>query len=65
MSDVPEWYPLIRASRYSNGAYTPEELAHKPVFWLNAYLTAEKAEADAQEHAAKRSQRRRRGAGRA
>jgi hypothetical protein len=41
---MPSWYPIVRAVRYYNGAYTIEELAARPFALIQWALTAEAAE---------------------
>ena len=41
---MPSWYPLLRACRYYQGAYTVEELAARPTALMQWALTAEAAE---------------------
>ena len=52
--EAPDWYLLLRASRYLRVA--PWDLADRPVWWQNLALTAEHAESDAQEHQSKRKE---------
>lgn len=47
MGDVPDWYLHLRAARYLR--VPPWELSDAPLFWRNAALTAEDAEATAQQ----------------
>lgn len=51
MGDCPEWYELVRASKYLGVA--PWELSERPVYWREIALAAENAEAsiEAQEEA--------------
>jgi hypothetical protein len=41
---MPDWYPLVRAVRFYNGAYKLAELAREPVAVTRWALTAEAAE---------------------
>ncbi|MCX7669312.1 MAG: hypothetical protein N2439_04490 [Anaerolineae bacterium] len=53
---MPDWWPVIQAARYLGVA--PWELARQPVFWLNAALLAQGAEAEAAAYEARRATRR-------
>ena len=43
---MPSWYPLVRACRFYQGAYTIRQLAAEPVAVTQWALTAEAAESE-------------------
>ena len=55
MGECPDWYPLIRASKYLGVA--PWELARQPAIWQHLALAAESAETEAQRIAQEREAR--------
>lgn len=57
MGSVPEWYADVRASRYLGGGILPWEWDDAPLFWFQAVLSAESAEAKAEENRSSRAQR--------
>lgn len=57
MGAIPDWYRLIRAAKYLGVA--PWDLAERPVTWMEWALTAENAEASAQEQLAEQQRRKR------
>jgi hypothetical protein len=49
MGSIPSWYAAVRASKYLGGGILPWEWDDAPLFWREAVLAAESAEATAQD----------------